>query len=202
MAHQPQPLHLERLGVASLHDVSFTVEPGEITCLTGPSGCGKSRLLRAIADLEPHQGALRLGTTTADRLPAHTWRSRVMLVPAESQWWHRTVGEHLADPAEVDLTALGFGLEVLEWEVARLSSGEKQRLALLRALCRRPAALLLDEPTANLDPDTTGLVEHWLCGHIRERQLPTLWITHDLDQVARVGTHHLRFNGQLQLEAA
>lgn len=195
-------LTLNGVGIDSLHDLTLVVRPGQVVCLTGPSGCGKTRLLRAIADLEPHTGCIGLGEELQTQVSGHAWRRRVMLVPAESQWWQQIVGAHFDTIDDEDLTALGFGREVLGWDVSRLSSGEKQRLALLRALSRKPDALLLDEPTANLDSEGVRRAERWLCHLIRLRQLPTLWVTHDLDQVARVGDHHLRFNHGLQLEVA
>lgn len=195
-------LILNDVGIDSLHDLTLEVRPGQIVCVTGASGCGKTRLLRAIADLEPHTGSIALGDTPQAQVSGHVWRSRVMLVPAESQWWQQTVGAHFDTIDDEDLAALGFGRAVLGWDVSRLSSGEKQRLALLRALSRQPAALLLDEPTANLDSEGMRRTERWLCHLIRSRRLPTLWVTHDLAQVARVGDHHLRFNHARQLEVA
>ncbi|WP_240618388.1 ABC transporter ATP-binding protein [Halomonas heilongjiangensis] len=188
-------LRLDRLGIGELESVDLAVEPGEILCLSGASGAGKSRLLRAVADLEPHRGEVWLGELAQSAVPGHRWRRRVMLVPAESHWWADGVGEHLADPGDRDLEALGFDREVLGWQVSRLSSGEKQRLALLRALCREPAALLLDEPTANLDDATARRVEAWLVERVRERGWPVIWVAHDRAQIGRVARRHLRIHG-------
>ncbi|PWV74555.1 ATP-binding cassette domain-containing protein [Halomonas sp. A11-A] len=195
-------LRLEGVAIGTLSDVSLAVCPGEIHCLSGPSGSGKSRLLRAVADLEPHAGEVWLGEVAQSSLPAHAWRARVMLVPAESQWWADSVGEHLPAPPDAeDLAALGFEAAVLGWQVARLSSGEKQRLALLRALGQAPSALLLDEPTANLDDATTRRVEEWLVGRIRQRGWPVIWVAHDRNQIARVADCHWHIHGtELQAE--
>lgn len=193
-------LRLDGVAIGTLADVSLAVRPGEIHCLSGPSGPGKSRLLRAVADLEPHAGQVWLGEVAQSSLPAHAWRARVMLVPAESQWWADSVGEHLqAAPAGDDLAALGFDQAVLEWQVSRLSSGEKQRLALLRALGQGPSALLLDEPTANLDDATTRRVEAWLVERIRQCGWPVIWVAHDLAQIARVADRHWRIDGKVLL---
>ena len=189
------PLKLERVAVGELNPLSLTVAPGEIVCLSGPSGSGKSRLLRALADLDPHSGTVHLGEQAQTDLRGHQWRRQVMLVPAESAWWFDTVGEHLQQPMPEALEAMGLDEDAASWSVARLSSGEKQRLGLARALSYAPRALLLDEPTANLDPDTTLNTERWLRDYIREQQIPTFWVAHDEAQIERVGDRHLRING-------
>ncbi|WP_193161829.1 ABC transporter ATP-binding protein [Microbulbifer hainanensis] len=188
-------LTLDRVSAGALQSISLTVAPGEIVCLSGPSGSGKSRLLRAIADLEEHGGSVCLGDQQQSALPAHSWRRAVMLVPAESAWWFETVGEHFEAPAPEVLREVGIAEDAGEWSVARLSSGEKQRLALARALTRKPAALLLDEPTANLDEDTTRKIERWLQATIREQALPVIWVAHREDQIRRVAHRHFTIDG-------
>lgn len=183
-------LELEEISVGELESVSLSAAPGEVVCISGASGSGKTRLLRAVADLEPHGGDCLLGDLRQSETPAHRWRSQVMMLPAESQWWHETVGEHFGDDAgdaAVEaLKALDLPIDATSWSIDRLSSGEKQRLALIRALLREPRALLLDEPTANLDADSVQRVERWLLEIIGRRELPTLWVAHDADQIQRV----------------
>jgi len=188
-------LQLDDVGVGGLAGVSLAIAPGEIVCLSGPSGSGKTRLLRAVADLEPHDGAVRLGQLDQVATPASEWRRAVMLVPAESQWWHERVGEHFARPMPGALDALGFDAGVEDWQVSRLSSGEKQRLALVRAFSAGPSALLLDEPTANLDGESIRRVEAWLRELIDRQSLPTLWVAHDPAQIRRVGARHFHIHG-------
>ncbi|WP_232090636.1 ABC transporter ATP-binding protein [Billgrantia diversa] len=193
-------LRLDRIAIGDLDEVSLTVEPGEIVCLSGASGSGKSRLLRAVADLEPHAGEVWLGEQGQSQMPGHAWRRQVMLVPAESHWWAETVVEHfIHEPEAAELEALGLAPDALAWQVGRLSTGEKQRLGLLRALSREPSALLLDEPTANLDDATNERVEAWLTARIHERGWPTLWVAHDRGQIARVASRHWRIaSGRLE----
>ncbi len=197
----PAALRLESLAVGPLGPIDLCVGPGEVVALSGPSGSGKSRLLRAIADLDDHGGTAALGDTRQDALPAHRWRQAVMLLPAESLWWADTVGEHFPGGEVPDPSALGLDAGVAGWEVSRLSSGEKQRLALLRVLARRPRCLLLDEPSANLDDATARRVEALVGDYVRGEGVPTLWVSHDPAQIARVATRHVRI-GQAGLEVA
>ena len=74
--------------------LSFELKAGECLTVNGPSGLGKSMLLKAIADILPHTGEISLDNITAQQFPAPEWRRKVMLVPAESQWWFETVAEH------------------------------------------------------------------------------------------------------------
>lgn len=189
------PLRLSNVAVGVLEAIDLTVEPGEIVCLSGPSGSGKTRLLRAVADLEPHDGEIRLGAQRQSEMAAHRWRRQVMLVPSESQWWSDRVGAHFCREASDHLAILGFEATTFDWSVSRLSSGEKQRLGLLRALNHEPRALLLDEPTANLDPDLTQRVEQWLVELAREQGIPILWVAHDPGQIERIASHHYQLRG-------
>ena len=196
MTSPTQPsLKIQGLSVGALRPIDLTVAPGEVVCLSGESGSGKSRFLRAVADLEPHEGQVSLGEMDRASIPAHQWREQVMLVPAESQWWADHVGDHFCGPMPEALAALGFPDDVGTWQVARLSSGEKQRLAAVRALSCQPKALLLDEPTANLDDHSIKLFEQWILGVIHAKNMPVLWVAHDEAQMSRVGQRHFRIHG-------
>lgn len=179
---QVQDLRRDGLAPASLQ-----IQPGETLCLHGPSGSGKTLLLRAIADLDPNQGEVSLDGLHRSQIPAHQWRGMVMYSPPESSWWADRVGPHAEDwPVEL-LQAVGMDAGVLDWEVSRLSSGERQRLALVRALARTPRALLLDEPTANLDETNTLAMEHLITRYQETHAAPILWVSHDAAQRARIG---------------
>jgi ABC-type iron transport system FetAB ATPase subunit len=173
------------LGVHTVQHVHLTLAPGQCVGLTGPSGSGKSLLLRSLADLDPHSGVMILDGVAAEQVPAPQWRRQVGLLPAESAWWHDTVGPHFERIPEPWLSELGFDAGVMDWQVGRLSSGERQRLALLRLLSREPRVLLLDEPTANLDRRNTWLVESLLSRYIRQHAVMTIWVSHDPDQLQR-----------------
>jgi ABC-type iron transport system FetAB ATPase subunit len=174
----------------------------ECVCLSGPSGAGKTLLLRAIADLDLHHGQIFLDDVECGDFSGSDWRSRVGLLPAESQWWSDRVGEHFAQTDYDLLERLGFGKEVMHWQVSRLSSGERQRLALVRLLSLHPRALLLDEPTASLDPDNVRCVEEVIKDFRRLNETPVLWVSHDPQQITRVAERSLYLvNGQLVPES-
>ncbi len=88
--------------------------------------------------------------------------------------------------------ALGFDESVFDWQVSRCSSGEKQRLALLRLLENQPQVLLLDEPTASLDPESVERVESLIKTYRERNASPVLWVSHDAGQLARVADRQLR----------
>ena len=173
-----------------LHDVgpfSLEVEKGVCVGLSGPSGSGKSLFLRAIADLEVHTGSVYLDGKEQTQIPAPNWRRQVGLLPAESMWWFDTVGEHFSSAGDAcNLKRLGFDNDVWRWPISRLSSGERQRLALVRLLENRPRLLLLDEPTANLDEDNTQRVETLIHDYRLESGAAVLWVGHQKAQLARI----------------
>lgn len=188
---------MARLMVESLTTVlgfplSLTVDPGECVCLSGASGSGKSLFLRALADLDPHQGTVSLGTVVCAKSPPPVWRRMVGLLPADSAWWGEQVQDHFESPSDVlpMLEELGFSKTTLTQPIHQLSSGERQRLAIIRTLAVRPQALLLDEPTANLDRGSTERVEALISHYRVTQQVPVLWVSHDLQQINRVAHHH------------
>ncbi|MCO6439987.1 MAG: ATP-binding cassette domain-containing protein [Nitrococcus mobilis] len=194
-------LIIENLDCGSVRDVNLTLAVGECVSLAGASGSGKTRLLRAIADLDVHFGTIHLdGKDRRCFIPAQ-WRRRVVMVPAESHWWDDTVGVHLNGSPDMDLEALGFGPEVRGWFVRRLSSGERQRLALARAAALEPAVMMLDEPTANLDAEATERVERWLAERRHRNGTAILWVTHNAAQAARVAQRGYRITASTLQQA-
>jgi ATPase subunit of ABC transporter with duplicated ATPase domains len=124
----------------------------------------------------------------------------VALLPAESQWWAATVAEHFATFDEQNLGRLGFEAGTGQWRIERLSSGEKQRLALLRLLANRPEVLLLDEPTANLDADNRQRVEILVREYLKDTGASCLWVSHDPAQLERLCDRRMTMNGDGRLE--
>jgi phosphate-transporting ATPase len=185
-------LSVRALTRPGLDATTFRIADGECIAVRGASGSGKTLLLRAIADLDPNAGEVMLDDAVRESMPAPDWRRRVVYVAAEPGWWHDTVAEHFDDWGAVrDLaTATGLPDDCREWPIARLSTGERQRLGLMRALALGPRVLLLDEPTSGLDDAATEAVE----GLIRARLdggTSVVWVTHDDAQARRLARRAL-----------
>ena len=175
---------------------TFSLANGECVGLSGRSGIGKTQLFKAITDLIPHQGEISLGGKLSASYPAPVWRSMVTMVVADSSWWYDRVGDHFHLAENISFVdtcfpMLGFSKEVLDWRVNRLSTGERQRLALLRALQNRPVVLLLDEPSSGLDGYHTELVERCIADLRRQRGVSVVWVSHDPEQLKRVSEREL-----------
>lgn len=179
-------LKVSKLQYQNIGPIDFNIDAGQCVGLTGESGCGKTLLLRALADLDEHQGNVYLEDKKCVEISAPEWRKKVALLPAESHWWFDTVGEHFLSDDNTTLEKLGFNDDVKSWSVSRISSGEKQRLALARLLINNPSVLLLDEPTANLDKNYTLRFEKIISDYIDEYAACVLWVTHDMEQLKRV----------------
>jgi ABC-type multidrug transport system ATPase subunit len=193
---------LETLQLKRLHvgPIDLKVEPGTCVGIEGRSGSGKSVLLRMIADLDPHEGDAALDGQRCSQMPAPQWRRRVTYVAAAAGWWHDLVAPHFADSSALRelLPRVGLSPEAADWEVARLSTGERQRLALLRALTPDNRVLLLDEPTSGLDAESTGLVETLLREQLAQGKTLVM-VTHDPEQAARLSSQrYLLADGRLQ----
>ena len=175
---------LERPG---LSPTTFDLGDGECLVVTGPSGSGKTLLLRALADLDPSSGVVMLDGQLRDAVPGPAWRRKVAYLPAESGWWSERVGDHFADWSVASPLVKRLLLPVgsRDWSVQRLSTGERQRLALIRALVLKPRVLLLDEPTSGLDEAATGAVETVISERLRAG-VGTLWVTHNAAQGQRI----------------
>jgi len=194
-------LRIDYLRTAPLPPVSFQVKDGTCLAIEGPSGSGKTRLLRAIADLDLAKGDVFLDGAGRNETPAPEWRRLVRYVTAEPGWWTETPRQtlkpyqafvqrqtlHSTPQPQTDgsderltrtLNTVGLSPSILDQPVTNLSTGQRQRLALLRALADEPRVLLLDEPTAALDPTASALVEELIRFHMLAGRI-VLLISHD-----------------------
>jgi molybdate transport system ATP-binding protein len=184
-------------------DAAFTVAPGEILALIGPSGSGKSTALRSIAGLyAPSRGriicngAIWLDRNAGINLPARVRRVG-MVFQSYALFPHLTAAENVSEalsdlPAEARrdrARALLARVHLDGFEdrrPAELSGGEQQRVAVARALARRPNVLLLDEPFSAVDRVTRRGLRRELAELRRELPMPVILVTHDLDDVVRL----------------
>jgi len=189
---------LGRVDVPVLRGVSMRVEEGEWVCVLGPSGSGKSTLLNLVSGIDlPDAGRVRIGDTDLDAL---TERDRTLFrrshIGFVFQFFNLlptlTVLENLLLPLELAGVADSKGgeqraralLDAVELEARaaafpdRLSGGEQQRIAIARALVHRPALLLADEPTGNLDQDTGSRVVDVLDRLVVEQGTTLMVVTH------------------------
>jgi len=186
-----------------LNPVSFSLADGQCYAVFGKSGSGKSLLLRAIADLDPNAGDVLLDDRSRADFSAPSWRQSVVYVPAEAGWWADTVGAHFPDfkAAMRLLEALYIPKSCADWPILRLSTGERQRLALIRAFLLKPRVLLLDEPTSGLDANATESVEGLINDYLADG-MSVLWVTHDMVQAKRVAKRGLSISDGTVTEVA
>ena len=180
-------LSIRNLTGTGIGPIDLKLANGEVAAITGQSGTGKSLFLRAIADLDPSGGDVLLDGEDRSTIAAPDWRRRVSFVAAETGWWAERVGDHFDDKLAAIrlLEQVDLGENALDWSIPRLSTGEKQRLALARSLINKPQVLLLDEPTSALDTANRELVEHLL----RQRTddgVAIIIVTHDPEQARRL----------------
>jgi ATP-binding cassette, subfamily C, bacterial CydD len=209
MPASPLPIVLEDVHLAydggtrpALRGLSLTLAPGEKVALVGPSGAGKSTVAYLLLRfLEPHQGNITAGGRPLAALEPAAWRKQVAWVPQNPFLFYGTVADNIrlarpqAGPDEVlwaarqahaheFVTRLPQGYDTLLGERgARLSGGQGQRLALARAFLQDAPLLVLDEATANLDPEVEELIQEALERLLRGRT--ALIIAHRLHTVYR-----------------
>ena len=174
---------------------------GEVLALVGPSGAGKSTLLRQLNFLEPPTtGDLTFENNTFNgSVPPLEWRRKVTTVFQNPILLNRSVAANVAyglklrgyhrrviEQAVADILARVGLSEMASAAVRTLSGGEAQRVALARALVIRPEVLLLDEPTANLDPYNVKLIEEIIAEVNREWGTTVVLVTHNIFQAKRL----------------
>jgi ABC-type multidrug transport system fused ATPase/permease subunit len=188
-------VELGRGGRPVLRGVSLAATAGAVTALLGPSGAGKSSVLRCVVRFEePEVGEVLIEDRDVRDLDPCELRRRVGLVTQTPVMLPGTVRDNLAyaldgpDEREVIEALRHAGLEpaFADREAAALSGGERARVAIARALVRGPRALLLDEPTAALDPARAAGIEQ-LVRRLAGDGLAVLLTTHDVALARRVG---------------
>lgn len=191
-------LRVESLKVDPLPPLTFTVANGECLAVEGPSGSGKTRLLRAIADLDEATGHVFADGAERSEVRAPDWRRRVRYASAEPAWWTPTAREAFPSPTpessarlERLLTAMAIKPAHLDAPLSELSTGERHRLALARALIDEPSVLLLDEPTSGLDAQSGALVEELIRFQLLAGRTVVL-ATHDQGQIDRLAHARLQ----------
>ncbi len=201
------------------HEIGFEVRPGDRLALVGPTGSGKSLVLRAVALLDPvDQGTIDwCGEAVADSCVPE-YRSRVLYLQQRSPLLEGTVEDNLRmpfslrvrkhrsferQPVDDLLRDLGRQGNLLAQRTTELSGGERQLVALLRALLCEPTVLLLDEPSAALDPESTAALERcvqgWYSAASTDRAY--IWVSHDPAQASRVSDRILNLEGGRLQEA-
>jgi putative spermidine/putrescine transport system ATP-binding protein len=191
-----ESLHVNFENHAAVNDLSFSAERGEFLTLLGPSGCGKTTTLRAIAGfVAPAGGKIRVAGQDITELPPHR-RNIGMVFQSYALFPHLTVTDnvgfglrmrHVANTQRHSRVARALemvGLAALGGRYpAQLSGGQQQRVAIARSLVNRPALLLADEPTGNLDSQTSieimGVFQK-----LNDQGMTIIMVTHELD-VAR-----------------
>jgi iron complex transport system ATP-binding protein len=186
-----------------LHNISLSVQAGEILALIGPNGAGKSTLIRAASGIIPFSGRVRTNGDTFHALtPIQRARyiavvpQAISLPPAFTVWETVLMGRtpHLgflghASRADEELARRALERvhadELSERRVGELSGGERQRILLARALCQSTPILLLDEPTAHLDLQYQVSLLELVQKLVREDHLAVLVALHDLNLAAR-----------------
>lgn len=192
-------LRVEHLKISNLPPLTFQVMAGECLAVEGPSGSGKTRLLRAIADLDDSDGLVFVEGAERHEMSGPEWRRVVRYVSAEPGWWTDTPrSAFAADPVNRLprlLQALALSPEMLDQQISALSTGERQRLALARALLDNARVLLLDEPTGALDPGNAALVEELIRYQLLAGRT-VLLASHDAGLVSRLAHVQLQLARQ------
>ena len=182
--------------------LDLEVRPGELLVIAGPTGSGKSLLLRSLACLDPlDEGTVHLEGRPADGWPITRFRHTAVYLHQSPALFPGDVEDNLREPFEWEehrgvaydrgrvlalLEPLARDASFLERPAPDLSGGERQILAIVRAMLLEPRVLLLDEPTAALDPGATGAVERLVRSWIGTGR-SALWVTHDRAQARRIG---------------
>lgn len=211
--------------ISALRDVSLTVRQGEVTCILGDNGAGKSTLISIIAGLISHdQGTYAVDgkpmTFTSPRQALDLGISAVYqtlaLVPLLSVWRNFYLGSELRmgsglfrrldvktmqETAAEELRRMGINIVDLEQPVGTLSGGQRQVVAIARAVHFGARVLILDEPTAALGVAQSGLVLRYIATAARQHGIGVIFITHNPHHAFMVGDHFMVLSrGEVELD--
>lgn len=195
-----------RVGTFHLRDVSFEVPTGRYGVVIGPAGSGKTTLLEAIAGLTPlMNGQVSLGTRNVTDQPPEA-RGIGIVYQHGYLFPHLSVGENIhygaVDSDSTSEVTRRFGVaELVDRGVQSLSGGERQLVALARALARRPSLVLLDEPFSALDPKRRALARREVRALHREWGFTALQVTHDFTEAGLLGDVAILLDGGRVLQS-
>lgn len=208
MSLEVQGLHFTYEDAPLLAGIDLQVPDGQAVFLLGPSGCGKTSLLRCIAGLErPDKGIVHLGGQDMTDVPVH--RRRIgMMFQEPALFPHLDVIHNVAfgiryrpsppkdGVAEARRLLDSVGLaDKMDARVDELSGGQRQRVALARTMAARPRAVLLDEPLSALDRPLRERLGDQIKVVLAEEGVPSLWVTHDDQEVDRLADQAYEFKG-------
>lgn len=200
--------------VIALRDIDLSVRPGEVTCILGDNGAGKSTLIKILAGVHEHSAGDFLIDGEPQRLTSPrqallagiaTVYQDLAMVPLMSVWRNFFLGSELVGPLGTlkigemksttrrELAALGIDIRDVEQPVGTLSGGERQSVAIARAIHRGARVLILDEPTAALGVKQSGVVLKNIQA-ARKRGIAVIFITHNPQHAYLVGDQFLVLN--------
>ena len=175
----------DKRGIAGIHQLSFTLDKGEILGIMGPNGSGKSTLLKILS----HQIKADGGTFSTD--------GKVTFFPTEETLPSMNVQKFLVNSVTLEIDdekkiqlardladTFEFTFQ-LRQNLDELSSGQMQKILLSKELINRPSLLLMDEPFTHLDPFTRKDILKGLFQYIKDQNLTVIWVTHDLDEALK-----------------
>lgn len=187
-------------GTAVLHNISLDIEHGQFVVIVGPSGCGKSTLLRLVSGLEmPASGTIKFdGVDVTEVAPRQ--RDVAMVFQNYALYPQKTVAKNIAFPlvqqgvpraeCAVRVNQVAEMLELtqlLDRKPAQLSGGQRQRVAMGRAIVRRPALFLMDEPLSNLDAKLRVQTRSLIAQIQEQLNVSTVYVTHDQTEAMTLG---------------
>lgn len=188
-------------GKTILRSLTMDIPEGKITSLVGPSGSGKSTLLRMLNRLtDADEGRILYRDQDVRNIDPLALRREAVLIPQDSHMFPGTVRDNILytvrllslpnESPEQYIEAVGMSTSFLDRDAEKLSGGERKRVAIARSLPLHPRVLLMDEPTAGVDPRNVSILEKLVKGMNEDRGTTVVWVTHDVDQAQRV-SHHI-----------